>query len=78
LNFNGGTVTAAGAHLVRRDAESLEQVRVRRLTLAGELGIIDPDELAAPLLHPVDEHRVDGRGTPVVDDSRDCLTLRSD
>ncbi len=56
-------LSEAGAHLVRRDAESLEQVRARRLTLAGELGIIDPDELAAPLLHPVDERRVDGRGT---------------
>jgi hypothetical protein len=51
---------------------------VRRLTLAGELGIIDPHKLAAPLLHPVDEHCVDGLGTPVVDDRRDCLTLRSD
>jgi hypothetical protein len=33
--------------------------------LAGELGVVDPDELAAPLLHPaVDEHRVDGRDIP--------------
>jgi hypothetical protein len=54
----------AGAHLVGRDAESLEQIRARRLTLAGELGGVDPDELAAPLLlTAVDEHRVDGRGT---------------
>ncbi len=50
----------AGAYLVRRDAESLERVRAGRLTLAGELGVADPDELAAPLLHhAVDEHRVD-------------------
>jgi hypothetical protein len=41
---------------LRRDAESLEQVRARRHTLAGDLGEVDPDELAAPLLHPaVDE-----------------------
>ena len=39
----------AGEYLVRRDAESHEQVRARRLTLASELGVIDPDELAVHL-----------------------------
>jgi hypothetical protein len=35
---------------VRRDAESLEQVPAGRLTLAGEPGVVDPDELAAHLI----------------------------
>ncbi|HKF88735.1 MAG TPA: hypothetical protein VKB85_11770 [Propionibacteriaceae bacterium] len=53
--------------------------RYGHLTVAGELGVVAPDELAAPnepaaplLLDPaVDEHRVDGRGIPVVDDPVD-------
>jgi hypothetical protein len=36
---------------------------VRRPNLAGQLGVVDPDELAASL-HPADEHGVDGCGTP--------------